>query len=260
KFVTNTVIGKDRTVDDLLSEFDAVFLGTGAATPVPLRAPGTDLKGVYQATNFLIRTNLDPDKYLPPNMHKRPEVQSKRVAVIGGGDTAMDCVRTAVRLQAADVVCYYRRTEKEMPGNERDRELAKEEGGRFVFLTAPTALHGDEQGNLRRMTLIRMELGEPDESGRRRPIPIEGSEFDVDVDVVILALGYWPDPLMKETVPGLKTDRWGLIIVDEETGVTSRPGVYAGGDNVHGADLVVTAMAAARRAAQGMDEYLRSLS
>ncbi|MDH3458342.1 MAG: FAD-dependent oxidoreductase [Gemmatimonadota bacterium] len=180
------------------------------------------------------------------------------VAVIGGGDTAMDCVRTAVRLGAKQVMCVYRRTEAEMPGNERDRAFAKEEGAEFHWLTQPVRFLGDERGGVRAMECVRMELGEPDESGRRRPIPVQGSEFTMEVDTVISALGYWPDPLVGETTPDLETHDWGLITTDD-AGATSRSGVFAGGDDVLGPKLVVTAVEQARRAAAAIHAHLMGL-
>jgi len=255
EFVFNIWIGKDITVDELFEQgFEAVFLGVGAGIGAELKAPGVDLEGVYKATPFLVRANVDPDKR-PPDLKEPPEI-GDRVAVIGGGDTAMDCVRTSVRLGAKEVMCVYRRTEAQMPGNERDRAFAKEEGVEFQWLTQPIRFIGNEEGRVVAMECLRMELGEPDESGRRRPVPIEGSEFTMPVDTVILALGYWPDPLMGETTPGLETHDWGLITIDEETGATTREGVFAGGDDVLGPDLVVTAVAQGRTAAEAIHEYL----
>ncbi len=255
EFVFNTWIGKDITVDELFEQgYEAIFLGVGAGVGAELKVPGIDLKGIYKATPFLVRANVDPDKR-PPDLKDPPEV-GDRVAVIGGGDTAMDCVRTSVRLGAKEVVCVYRRTEAEMPGNERDRTFAKEEGVQFRWLTQPIRFIGDENGHVVAMECIKMELGEPDESGRRRPVPIEGSNFTMPVDTVVLALGYWPDPLLGETTPGLETHDWGLITIDEDTGSTTREGVFAGGDDVLGPDLVVTAVAQGRTAAQAMHEYL----
>jgi glutamate synthase (NADPH/NADH) small chain len=250
-----TRIGEDLTIDDLFAQgFEAVFLGVGAGVAADPKIPGQDLQGVYSATPFLIRANVDEE--LRPADMKEPPRLGDRVVVIGGGDTAMDCLRTSVRLGAKDVTCVYRRTEAEMPGNEKDRGLAKEEGVKFEWLTQPIRFLGDDDGNVVTMECKRMELGEPDESGRRRPVPIEGSEFTMPVDDVILALGYWPDPLLGETTEGLETHDWGLITVDEETGVTTRPGVYAGGDDVVGPDLVVTAVAHGRRAADAIHDFL----
>ncbi|MBI5033121.1 MAG: NAD(P)-dependent oxidoreductase [Chloroflexi bacterium] len=264
KFVMNTTIGKDKTIDDLMAQdgFDAVFLGTGAWTPTKLNLPGEDLKGIYMATEYLIRGNLDPE-YLPEGFKTKPEA-GHHIAILGGGDTAMDCVRTSRRLQIQSgitdgtVTDYYRRSEKEMPGKPEERTNATEEGITFEFLVAPVQFMGDENGHVQKMELVRMTLGEPDASGRRRPIEQKGSNFVVEADTVICALGYNQDRLLEKTTPDLKVDKWGCFIVDKATGATSKRGVYAGGDAVTGADLVVTAMAAGRRAAVAMDTYLRS--
>ncbi|MFQ5858435.1 MAG: NAD(P)-dependent oxidoreductase [Anaerolineae bacterium] len=255
EFIYNTWIGKEITVDELFEQgYEAVFLGFGAGMGAEFKVPGVDLSGIHKATPFLVRANVDPDKR-PPDLKEPPEI-GDRVAVIGGGDTAMDCVRTSVRLGAKEVTCVYRRTEAQMPGNERDRALAKEEGVQFKWLTQPVRFIGNGQGHVVAMECLQMELGEPDASGRRRPVPIEGSEFTMPVDTVILALGYWPDPLIGDTTPGLETHDWGLITVDEATGATTREGVFAGGDDVLGPDLVVTAVAQGRTAAEAMHEYL----
>ena len=214
-----------------------------------MEVPGEDLPGVYKATEFLIRANVDIEM-LPEELRLRPTI-GRKVAVIGGGDTASDCLRTALRMGADQVVCLYRRTEKEMPGGKKDRTLAREEGAQYQFLTQPVKFIAGEDGNLAQIECIRMELGEPDAKGRRKPVPIEGTNFIVEADTAILALGYWPDPIIGETTPDLKTHKWGLIVADRETGATSRPGVYAGGDDVTGPDLVVTAMVAGRKSARG---------
>jgi glutamate synthase (NADPH/NADH) small chain len=179
--------------------------------------------------------------------------------VIGGGDTASDCLRTALRLGADEVACLYRRTEREMPGGRHDRELAKEEGAIYQFLTQPVRFIAGKDGRLKEVECIRMVLGEPDAKGRRKPVPVEGSNFIVQADCAVTAVSYWPDPIIGNTTPGLKTDKWGLIFIDPETGATSRPGVYAGGDDVTGPSLVVTAMVAGRKAAAAIDEYLSCL-
>jgi len=262
EFVFNTTIGKDKTLNDLFAGgYHSIFLGTGAWVPTKLNLPGENLKGIYMATEYLIRGNLPPD-YLPEGFKDRPEA-GKHIAILGGGDTAMDCVRTARRLQIQSgitdgtVIDYYRRTEKEMPGKAEERTNANEEGIEFKFLVAPVQFLGGDDGHVRKMELLRMELGEPDASGRRRPIEVKGSNFVVEADTVVCALGYNQDRLIEKTTPGLKVDKWGCYIVDQNTGATSIPGVYAGGDAVTGADLVVTAMAAGRRAALAMDKYLR---
>jgi glutamate synthase (NADPH/NADH) small chain len=257
KFVGNTYIGKTKTVDDLFNEgFDAVFLGVGANVDAPLeKTPGTDLPGVYQATDFLIRANVDP-AILPEGNNEKPLV-GKRVVVIGGGDTGSDCLRTALRMGADEVTCLYRRTEREMPGGKKDRQMAKDEGAKYRFLTRPIKFIAGENGRLAAVECLEMKLGEPDAKGRRTPVDIEGSNFSVACDTAILAVGYWPDPILGKTTPNLDTDKWGLIKADRATGATSRPGVFAGGDDVTGPDLVVTAMVAGRKAGRAIIDYLR---
>jgi glutamate synthase (NADPH) small chain len=255
EFVPNTYIGKDKTIDDLFNGgYDAVFVGVGTEIDAPMEVHGEDLPGVYKATDFLIRANVPMD-LLPEDLKERPLI-GRKVAVIGGGDTASDCLRTALRMGAEEVTCLYRRTEKEMPGGPKDRQLAREEGAKYQFLTQPIRFIAGENGSLAQIECIHMVLGEPDAKGRRKPVPVEGSNFIVEADTAILALGYWPDPIIGDTTPGLKTRNWGLIVVDPETGTTSRPGVFAGGDGVTGPDLVVTAMVAGRKAARAIDEYL----
>ncbi len=258
-FVTGTKIGKDISLDDLKHKegYDAIFLGTGAQVEAKLDVPGETLGRVYGSLEFLVRANVPPE--MRPADRRGPIQVGKRVAVIGGGDTATDCLRTAIRLGAEQVVCYYRRTEAEMPGNSKERHHAEEEGAIIEYLVAPTELldkNGD--GNVDAIRLIRMELGEPDASGRRRPIPIPGSEYEVPVDDVVLAIGFWPDPLLGETTSNLKTHKWGLIVADEETGQTSCEGVFAGGDNVTGPALVNAAVAAGKRAAQTIIAFLQA--
>jgi glutamate synthase (NADPH) small chain len=258
EFVGSTYIGKDKTIDDLFAEgFEAVFIGVGTGIDAPMEVPGEDLPGVYKATEFLVRANVDLD-FLPSELRSRPPI-GKKVAVIGGGDTASDCLRTALRMNAEQVTCLYRRTEAEMPGGKKDRQLAREEGAEYQFLTQPVKFIAGEDSTLAQIECIRMKLGEPDERGRRRPLPIEDSNFIVDADTAILALGYWPDPVIGKSTPGLDTHKWGLIVTDRETGTTSRPGVFAGGDAVTGPDLVVTAMVSGRKAAESIDAYLNSL-
>ncbi|MEX0783802.1 MAG: NADPH-dependent glutamate synthase [Dehalococcoidia bacterium] len=256
-FVCNTYIGRDITLDQLFNDgFDAVFLGTGAGVGNEMEIEGENLKGVHKATDFLVRGNLTGEQ-LPEHL-REPLPPPLNVVVIGGGDTAMDCVRTAIRLGAKDVACVYRRTEAEMLGRGEERKNAREEGVRFEMLTLPTRIIGDETGQVTSVECQRMELGEPDESGRRRPIPVKGSEFLIPADTVAIAIGYGADPIVPTTTSGIKADRKALIQVDR-SGRTSRPGVFAGGDNVNGADLVVTALADGRRAADAIHDYLLSL-
>ena len=257
KFVPNTYIGRDRTIDGLFDEgFEAVFIGVGSEIDAKMEdTPGTDLPGVYEATDFLIRGNVDPG-LLPPEMRKALEV-GKRVVVIGGGDTAADCLRTALRLGSEEVTCLYRRTEREMPGGKKDRAMAREEGAQYRFLTQPIKFLAGDDGKLAAVECLEMKLGEPDKKGRRKPVPIEGSNFIVECDTAVLALGYWPDPIIGKTTPDLEVHDWGLVTADKMTGRTSREGVFSGGDCVTGPDLVVTAMVAGRKAAWAIDEYLK---
>jgi len=259
EFVTGVMVGKDITLDDLVARdgLDAAFLGTGALVEASMKIPGEDLAGVYGSLEFLTRTNLEPE--MLPEDRREPLNVGKRIAVIGGGDTATDCLRSALRLGAEEVVCYYRRTEAEMPGNPDERHHAIEEGARIEYLIAPVAiLDKDGDGHVDAVRMICMELGEPDDSGRRRPVPVDGSEFELAVDNVVLAIGFWPDPLIGETTPGLETKNWGLISTDAETGGTSREAIFAGGDNVTGPALVNAAVAAGKRAALAIDAYLSS--
>ncbi|MBN1149305.1 MAG: NAD(P)-dependent oxidoreductase [Anaerolineales bacterium] len=255
EFVCNTRIGEHKTVDDLFAEgFDAVFLGVGANVDAKLKAPGVNLEGIYYSGEFLQRTSPSWDQR-QTHWQDLPYT-GRRVAVIGGGDTASDCLRTARRLGADEVICYYRRTEAEMPGSKKERQHAIEEGARIEYLVAPVAFIDNGEGRLQAMTLQRMELGEPDASGRRRPVPVEGSEFTVPIDTVVLALGYWPEEVIGKTTPDLETHDWGLISADTASGRTSREGVFAAGDAVTGPDLVSTAAAAGLRAGEAMHEYL----
>jgi glutamate synthase (NADPH/NADH) small chain len=255
-FVGNTYIGKKKkTVNDLFEEgFEAVFLGVGSGIDAPLGISGENLPGVYKATDFLIRANADKS-YLPPRMRLTPEV-GQRVVVIGGGDPATDCARTALRLGAEEVTCLYRYSENEIPGRARDRILAIEEGAKFEYQTQPVRLIPGPDGELAWIDCVKITVGEPDEEGQRHPAPVEGSNFIIDVDTAIIAIGYYPDPIITATTPGLKTQKWGMIIADRETGATSRFGVFTGGDVVTGPDMVVTAMVAGRKAAYTIDAYL----
>lgn len=252
-FVTNTMIGKDITMAELQEKHDAIFLGTGAGIEATMNVPGEKLNHIYTSTDFLVRANV-PQDLLPQEKQDLPYV-GKRVAVIGGGDTAVDCARTAVRLGAEDVRIIYRRTEKEMPGNKTERKICLEEGVEISYLEAPVSYIGDENETLTAMNLIKMELGEPDKSGRRRPVKVEGSEYIEPIDTVVLAVGYWPDPTIGEKTPDLETHNWGLIRADEN-GHTSLEGIFAAGDNVHGPDLVITAIAGAHKASESIHQYL----
>ncbi len=253
---TNMVIGRVLSVDELLEQgYEAVFIGSGAGLPRFMNIPGENLKGVYSANEFLTRVNL-MKAYLPGS--DTPVERARRVAVVGGGNVAMDAARCAKRLGAEEVSIVYRRSEKELPARAEEVEHAKEEGIVFRLLNNPTRILGDENGNVQGMECIRMELGEPDASGRRRPVEVPGSEFVLEVDCVIMAIGTSPNPLIKSTTQGLETQRWGGIIVDEGTGLTSREAVYAGGDAVTGAATVILAMGAGKTAATAIDEYIQN--
>ncbi len=259
-FRLNTRVGAGEaiTVESLLNDgYDAVFLAHGASAGNPLQIDGGELMGVYQATEFLSRGNLRPDE-LPEAMRK-PLFVGRRVVIIGGGDTSMDCSRTAVRLGASEVTLVYRRTEKEMVGREEERQHAREEGVRFEFLCAPVRFLAANSGRVNAVELQRMELGPADESGRRRPQAVPGSEFTLEADSVVLAIGYSADEDVPASATGIEYDRWGIVSVDRETGRTSRAGVFAGGDVVNGADLVVTAVRDAKVAACSMLGYLEAL-
>ena len=255
KIETNMVIGKVLSIDELLEQgFEAVFIGSGAGLPRFMGIPGENLKGVYSANEFLTRVNLMKayrDGSATPIQH------AKRVAVVGGGNVAMDAARCAKRLGAEEVYIVYRRSEEELPARAEEVEHAKEEGIIFKLLNNPTRILGDENGFVTQMECLEMELGEPDASGRRRPVEKAGSEFLLDVDCVIMAIGTSPNPLIKSTTQGLETQKWGGIIADEN-GLTSRTAVYAGGDAVTGAATVILAMGAGKTAAKAIDDYIRS--
>jgi len=252
---TNVVIGRTITVDELMAEYgyEAVFIGSGAGLPKFMGIPGETLKGVYSANEFLTRVNLM--RAAEPGSDT-PVQRGHRVAVVGGGNVAMDAARCARRL-GAEVTVVYRRTRDELPARLEEVEHAMEEGIVFCFLTNPTAILGDDQGWVRAIRCLRMQLGEPDASGRRRPVEIPGSEHDLEMDAVIMALGTSPNPLIRDTTAGLETQRWGGIIIEEGTGKTSREGVYAGGDAVTGAATVILAMGAGKQAAAAIDAALR---
>ncbi len=254
KIETNMVIGRALSIDELLEQgFQAVFIGSGAGLPRFMNIPGENLKGVYSANEFLTRVNL-MKAYLPGS--DTPIQHPKRVAVVGGGNVAMDAARCAKRLGAEEVYIVYRRSEKELPARAEEVEHAKEEGIVFKLLHNPTQILGDETGSVKGMECLEMELGEPDASGRRRPVEKPGSELVLDLDCVIMAIGTSPNPLIKSTTHGLETQKWGGIIVNEETGLTSRPYVYAGGDAVTGAATVILAMGAGKTAAKAIHEKL----
>ena len=255
KIEVNKVVGQITTVDELLDgDFDAVFVGTGAGLPRFLRVPGESLNAVYSANEFLTRTNLMRAFRFPE--YDTPIRVGRRVVTVGGGNVAMDSARTALRLGAEESIIVYRRSEEELPARAEEVEHAKEEGIQFHLLTNPVRFLG-EDGYLKAVECIRMELGEPDESGRRRPIPIDGSEFTMDIDTAVIAIGNGPHPLVPRTTKGLKLDRRGNIAADLETGETSKEGVFAGGDIVTGAATVIEAMGAGKRAAAAIDRYVR---
>lgn len=250
---TNVVIGKTLTIDELFQEgYEAIYIGSGAGLPKFMNIPGEGLKGVLSANEFLTRINLM--KAYKENSDT-PINHAKKVAVVGGGNVAMDAARSAKRL-GGDVTIIYRRTKDELPARKEEVEHAIEEGIKFAFLTNPTKINSDENGSVSSITCIKMELGEPDSSGRRRPIEIPNSEFDIEVDEVIMALGTSPNPLIKSTTLGLETQKWGGIIVDEESGKTSKDHVYAGGDAVTGAATVILAMGAGKKAASAIAKEL----
>lgn len=256
KVETNIVIGKTISIDELMNEFgfEAVFIGSGAGLPKFMNIPGENLKGVYSANEFLTRVNL-MKAYLPNST--TPIKENKKVAVVGGGNVAMDAARCALRLGAEKVYIVYRRGLEELPARHEEVEHAMEEGIIFKLLTNPTQIIGDETGTVSKIKCIEMELGEPDASGRRRPVEKPDSEFELDVDCVIMSLGTSPNPLIKSTTEGLDTERWGGIIV-KDNGETSVEGVFAGGDAVTGAATVILAMGAGKVAAKGIDEYIKS--
>ena len=252
---TDMVVGKTYTIDEMFEEgYEAVFVGSGAGLPMFMGIPGETLAGVYSANEYLTRINL-MKAYL--NSYDTPIKKIKRAAIVGGGNVAMDAARCAMRMGAEHVYVVYRRGEEEMPARREEIHHAKEEGIEFLFLNNPVKILGDEKGCVRAMECIRMELGEPDASGRRRPIEVPGSEFELEVDAVIMSLGTSPNPLIRSTTPGLDTNKKGCIIADEETMATTREGVYAGGDAVTGAATVILAMGAGKKAAEAMDKYLK---
>ncbi len=253
---TDVVVGRTVTIDELMDEegYEAVFIGSGAGLPRFMNIPGENLNGVVSANEFLTRANL---MKAFDTSYDTPIYVGQRVAVVGGGNVAMDAVRTAARL-GAEATIVYRRSEAELPARVEEVHHAKEEGINFKMLTNPVEVLGDERGWVRGLRCVRMELGEPDASGRRSPVVVPGSEFDIECDVVIMALGTSPNPLISSTTEGLETNRWGCLIADEATGATTRPGIFAGGDAVTGAATVILAMGAGRAAAKAIDEYLKA--
>lgn len=252
---TGYVIGKIYALDELFSQgYDAIFIGIGAGLPKFMDIPGENLNGVYSANEFLTRANL-MKAYLFPE-YDTPIKIGRRVAVIGGGNVAMDASRTALRLGARQVFNIYRRSRQEMPARLEEIQNAKDEGVEFEFLTNPIRVLGNREGWVTGIECIKMELGEPDESGRRRPVPIRGSEFTIGVDVVVMAIGAGANPLLPSATPDLKLNEWGYIVADETTGKTSKEGVWAGGDIVSGAATVISAMASGRKSARAIHQYL----
>ena len=258
EFITDAVIGRTTTIDELMQEegYDAVFVGVGAGLPWFMGIPGENLVGVYSANEFLTRVNLMKAYRFPEYDSPILDCRDKNVAVFGGGNTAMDAVRTALRLGAKNAYIMYRRSEKEMPARIEEVKHAKEEGVQFKILTNPLEFIGDENEWLKAVKLIKMELGEPDDSGRRRPIPIEGSEYTLDIDIAVVAIGNGSNPLIHQTTPEIETSKRGTIVVDSETMKTSKKGVFAGGDIVTGGATVILAMGAGRKAAAAIHEYV----
>jgi len=259
EIICNAVIGKTLTVDDLFAEgYEAVLIGTGAGLPYFMNIPGENLCGIYSANEFLTRVNLMRADLFPESL--TPVFLGKRVAIIGAGDTAMDAARTSARLKPEKVTVYYRRSRDEAPCLPREMEHAEQEGVGFKFLTNPVRFIGDDNYFVKGMQCIKMELGEPDASGRRSPKPIPGSEFIEEIDTVVMALGFGVNPIIKETTPGLDTNKKGIIIVDPATGKTSREGVYAAGDIITGGATVIKAMGQAKVASKAIHEYILSKS
>jgi glutamate synthase (NADPH/NADH) small chain len=254
--VKDYVVGATATLDELLGEYDAVFLGSGAGLPWFLDIPGENLSGVYSANEYLTRSNLMKAYRFPE--YDTPIARGRRVITIGGGNVAMDACRTALRLGAEESIVVYRRSRDEMPARAEEIHHGEEEGIQFMFLTTPVAIHGDDQGRVEELECLRNELGDPDASGRRRPVAIEGSNFRIPADIVIMAIGQSPSPLIPRTTADLETKRDGVVVIDPETGKTSKKGVFAGGDVATGGATVILAMGQGRTAASAIDEYLKT--
>jgi glutamate synthase (NADPH/NADH) small chain len=254
---TDALVGRTYTVDELLEDgYDAIFVGSGAGLPDFLGIPGENSQGVYSSNEFLTRTNL-MKAYLFPK-YDTPIKTGKRVVVVGGSNTAMDSARCALRFRAEKVTIVYRRSEEEMPARREEIERAKEEGVEFQLLTNPTKIIADEKGFVKQIECLKMQLGEPDASGRRRPVPIKGSEFRIDCDTVVIAIGQSPNPLIRQTTKGLEANEIGALVVDPETLMTTRKGIFAGGDIISGGATVIRAMGEGKKAAKAIDSYLKS--
>jgi glutamate synthase (NADPH/NADH) small chain len=254
KIEVDSVIGRVETVDELLERFDAVFLGVGAGLPVFLNVPGENLIGIYSANEYLTRSNLLKAYAFPE--YDTPIVKGKKVATFGAGNVAMDSARTALRLGADRSIIIYRRSRAEMPAREAEIHHGEEEGIEFQLLTAPVRFLGDDQGRVTAVECLRMELGEPDASGRRRPVPIPGSEYIIDIDLAVIAIGAGANPLLTRATPGLALNKWGYIVADPKAGKTMKPRVWAGGDIVTGSATVILAMGAGRLASKSIHDYL----
>lgn len=257
EIVLNAVVGKLETIDELLANgYDAVFVGSGAGLPNFMNIPGENLSGVYSANEYLTRVNLMKAYQFPE--YDTPVIRGRKVVVIGGGNTAMDSARTALRLCPEEVSIVYRRSREELPARVEEVHHGEEEGLKFQLLTNPKRFIGDHEGRLKAIECVKMELGEPDESGRRRPVEMKGSEFTIESDVAIIAIGNGANPLVPQTTPDIKVNKWGNITVNPDNGRTSKKGVFSGGDIVRGGATVILAMGDGRRAADSMDEYMRT--
>ena len=254
KFELNTIIGRTHTLDELLAEYDAAFVAVGAGLPSFLGLPGENLIGIYSANEYLTRSNL-MKAYLFPE-YDTPIIRGKNVVVLGAGNVAMDAARTALRLGADTVRIVYRRSREEMPARQEEIHHGEEEGLELYLLTAPVCFNGNDKGRVTSMECLKMELGEPDSSGRRRPVPIEGSNFELETDMVVIAVGAGANPLITSTTPGLETNKWGNILAQPDTGKTCKAKVWAGGDIVTGQATVILAMGAGRQSADSMHEFL----